>query len=236
MLGVSHVLLRDLKTMLTRNSKSVLDSLLVSGFLREDVNLASGIEGSQSPDHLLDCQWDARLNNGIRAQMFPGIFLGAHQSSSLSIAGIQQRLLTANPRSLIRLAKTLDRRNDQPDTNLGAQYTQFLRWAASLEQNQRPNEMIRNQQLSYTGLFARLANLEEFEGMAAEDLATAAANTGASQLFQRLDLCLSNRYSEAQSCLKEARQSPHPGDRFVYSLIAVCDMAGDEDEEDEEDE
>jgi hypothetical protein len=220
---------------LTQHSKSVLQLLLTQGFLRADVNLAVGIEEHESPDHLLACQWDARSDEGIPAQIFPGIFLGQRGASTLSMDGIQQKLQTATPESLSRLAGTLDFRTEQDIITPYKNYRAYLDECASrgIISNVNIQRYIIAQNSQFTRQFAQLANLEGFEGMAAEDLAMAAGDRATGFLFEGLHACLENRYSKARSYLTSARQASN-SDKFVYMLIAVCDMAGAEDPEDED--
>jgi hypothetical protein len=149
----------------------------------------------------------------------------------LTREGIREKLQTATSGSLIQLAKALDVRNEvsEGEDELSTKYTKFCSWVATAARDPNQQANINRQRSQFVAEFAQLASLEGFEGMAADDLAMAATDQGAGFLFDGLHACLENRYSTARRSLVAARRSPRSEERFVYSLIAVCDMAGGED-------
>jgi hypothetical protein len=113
--------------------------------------------------------------------------------------GIQQKLQTATSESLSRLAGTLDFRTKHDIITPYKNYRAYLDECTSrgIISNVDIQRYIIAQNSQFTRQFAQLANLEGFEGMAAEDLAMAAGDRATGFLFEGLNACLENRYSKA---------------------------------------
>lgn len=189
-----------------------------SGYLREDVDFSRGIEGGESLSNLLKCQWDARYDPGHPIPIAPGIFLENRRASTAGIARTAALLGLSSPPALLELANVLDRRSEDGDLS-----KRVMRWEWCSSRSHI--ELLRD--------LATVSNLEDFEGMAGEDLTQAPSET-----INLLKTYLRERYVLAASVLEKAlsqrldRSVPvrDPPDAFVLMLTAVCSMAGAADE------
>ena len=212
-------------------SKSVLGFLRESGYLRHDVNFDQGNDGHQSLNRLLAHQWDRRQDQGVPVSIVPGLFLRTQQASFLNEHGLLQVLQGANLHShaMEALATMMDRRT------VSELLDGFKKFLGAM--NRLPQALANARRTFYLKEFARLATLEGFEGMAAQDLATAAGTREPTivQMLGQLYTCLRGRYSDSQTAMVGAQRTQGV-DKLIYMLVAVCGMAGDEDEDEDEEE
>ncbi|WPH01243.1 Hypothetical protein R9X50_00408000 [Acrodontium crateriforme] len=190
----------------------IMAAFLRAGCMRDDVDFSRGLEGATPLHVLLAGQWDTRVDTPQIVPIAPGLFLPAGQQASLADRNEAYRMLeSATLPALLRLANVLEFRSEEAG------------FERRLQQWQSHNAQRRIQLLQE---LARTATLEDFEAMAAQDLA------GAHRMgFTELEQFLRGRYMRALSAIQLASsQQAHAGDIFVYMLTAVCDMAGPEDE------
>jgi hypothetical protein len=182
------------------------------GYLRGDVDFSRGLEGGEPLLNLLACQWDIRFDAGHPVDMAPGIFLESRPASTAGTVQIATQLGLSTLRTLLRLANVLDRRLEEGDLSY-----RVVHW-----QSCTPESHFRLLQD-----LATTANLEGFEGMAAEDLSQAPHES-----FTLLELFLRERYALAALALRESRTQRFDHkenvqqDTFAQMLTVICSMAG----------
>jgi hypothetical protein len=195
-----------------------MEAFQYSGYLRGDVDFSRGIEGGEPLNNLLTRQWDVRYDLGHPIPTAPGIFLENRSASTAGTARIADRLGFSSLPALLELANVLDCRSEDGDLS-----NRVMRWQRCSLANHV--ELLQD--------LATVSNLENFEGMAGEDLTQAPY-----EMINLLRSYLRERYGLAASALDKAlsqrsnQSAPvsNPGDPFVLMLTAVCSMAGAADE------
>lgn len=187
------------------------------GYLRGDADFAHGLEGGTPLFNLLACQWDRRFDEGYPVPIAPGLLLEDRPVSNMNTKQISTFLRISSIPSILRLASVLDCRVEDGDLSLRTACWQSL----------APVERV--------GLLkdlATTANLEKFEGMAAEDLARAPP-----MIYTLLESFLRPRDPLAALVLHEVQLKSSDAtklaeierDRFAHMLTVVCSMAAAED-------
>jgi hypothetical protein len=211
-------------------SKSVFGFLRQSGYLRPDVDFDQGIDDHEPLNRLLAHQWDSRQDEGVSVPIVPGLFLRTQRASILTQQSLLQVLLRADLGSdaIEALATMMGRRTDSELLEEFKMFRSVMTRLPQAESNARRTH--------YLHQFAQLATLEGFEGMAAQDLATAAGagDPTVALMLGQLYTCLQDRYSDSQTAMIRAQRASGD-DKLIYMLITVCGMAGDEDEDEDED-
>ena len=163
-------------------------------------------------------QWDIRYDLGHLIPTAPGIFLEDRTASTAGIVETVAHLRLSSLSALFDLANVLDRRSE--DGNLS---NRVMRW----------HWCSPGSQLELLQDLANVSNLENFEGMAGEDLAQAS-----SEMIGLLRTYLRGGYVLAALALEKGLSHSfdqrvavsNPADAFVLMLTAVCNMAGGADE------
>jgi hypothetical protein len=132
------------------------------GYLRGDADFSRGIEGGEPLLNLLTNQRDTRFDAGHPAPMAPGVFLENRPASTATAAHIASHLMESTLPGLLRLADVLDCRVED-----GRLSHRVVHWQSCTLKSYL--ELLQD--------LATAANLEGFEGMAAEDLAQALRET-----------------------------------------------------------
>jgi len=184
-----------------------------SGFLRADANFSQGLEGLMPLQILLACQWDVRMdaNARIPTPLVAGLFLQGREASTIATTNqILQKILHASSPALQSLPNVLNCRTENR-----ALFQRVGQWRALSSQRR----------LALLVELASTSNLEEFEGMAADDLAAASYDS-----FTQLERILTGRYARAWQALQVAgpsangrREMAH-ADVYTHMLAAVCDL------------
>jgi hypothetical protein len=194
-----------------------MEAFQARGYLRKDANFFRGLEGGQPLSNLLACQWDVRFDQGRPVTVAPGLFLEDRPASSLDSTQTAILLRSSSTPALLRLASVLDCRVEDGDFALRMQSWQSL---------------VRKSRIELLEEFATTANLEGFEGMAAENLSRAPPT-----VLTLLEIFLRGSHTLAALVLRGAcsrnldasKLAETERDGFTDMLAAVCSMAGAED-------
>jgi hypothetical protein len=127
-------------------------------YRRVIVDFSRGPGGIEPLLNFLTCQWDMKLNAGHPINMAPGVFLENRPAPTVSTVQIAFQLGLSTLRAPLKLANVLDCRLEEGDLSY-----RVVRWQLCTLESQ----------LQLLQDLATTANLEGFEGMAAEDLAQA---------------------------------------------------------------
>lgn len=190
-----------------------MDAFQNNGYLRGDADFSHGLEGGTSLSKLLVSQWDRRFDEGYPILIAPGLFLEDRPASNLDTMQIATLLWVSGNSSILKLASVLDCRVEDGDLSLRTACWHSLTPVERLE-------LLRD--------LAITANLEGFEGMAAEDLSRAPPLMYIllESFFRRRDplaaLILRGAYlkSSNRSNLAEIESNA-----FVDMLSIVCSIA-----------
>lgn len=184
-----------------------------NGYLRGDADFSRGLEGGTSLSKLLACQWDKRFDEGYPILIAPGLFLEDRQASNLDTMQMVTLLATSGISAILRLASVLDCRVEDGHLSLRTACWQ------SLNPGDR-DELLKD--------LAVTANLEGFEGMAAEDFSRAPP-----MMYILLESFLRRRDPLAALILRETylKSSNRTNlmetetDAFVDMLTTICSIA-----------
>jgi hypothetical protein len=184
-----------------------------NGYLRGDADFSHGLEGGTSLSKLLVYQWDRRFDEGYPILIAPGLFLEDRPVSNLDTMQIATLLGFSGISAILRLASVLDCRVENGDLSLRTACWQSLTPVERVE-------LLKD--------LAITANLEGFEGMAAEDLSRAPP-----MMYLLLHSFFRRRNPLAALVLREAylKSSNRTNfaeikiDAFVDMLTIVCSIA-----------
>jgi hypothetical protein len=198
---------------LTFSRQTVIEAFQNCGYLRGDADFSHGLEGGTPLSNLLVCQWDRRFDEGYPTTIAPGLFLEDRPASNLDTTQIATLIGISSISAILRLASVLDCRVEDGDLLLKTACWQSLTPVERVE-------LLKD--------LAITANLEGFEGMAAEDLARAP-----SIIYTLLESFLRQRDPLAALVLREAylkssdltKLAETERDCFVHMLTVVCSMA-----------
>jgi hypothetical protein len=182
------------------------------GYRRVIVDFSRGPEEIQPLLSFLTCQWDTKLIAGHPINMAPGVFLENRPASTASTVQIATQLGLSTLRALLKLANVLDCRLEEGDLSY-----RVVRWQLCTLESQF--QLLQD--------LATTANLEGFEGMAAEDLAQASHEN-----FTLLELFLRERHVIAALALRtrlaQRFDLKDPADIqkdiFAHILTVTCSM------------